>query len=562
LGRAKPGEKIDAPTRKPPDIPKLRSRPKQEGRKKNYARVVATSWDSEHKLLQILDEDEPGKIGKVHYAETGVNDLYSSTLELAIREIGLPLTLGLHEILCTDELDYTPSYIIIMPDLLLDVTDVAEFTGDGHDPGAFNILKQFLPSKSTPSLLIGKVSNYFLDEMIRDEQLTFKEAFARSFKLFPMEFVRLDDQELSGMMAVLERHFQTIRNVINDRFPVQGIKREQCTIEPTYYSPSFGLKGRLDLFYQHEEEKKASIIELKSSRPFKPNSYGLSSSHYHQTLLYDLLIKSVYGDRVFRLNFILYSSEAADPLRHAVSVDYIQKETIQNRNQLVLLQYRLVNLARDKNRDILAEIDPERFPSIKGFIRQHMEGFRAVYTTLTITEKKYLQCFTSFIAREHMLARIGNETGDGTGGLAGLWLDSLETKETGYQILTRLELISVVRQEQQTLLTFHRSENTNKLANFRAGDIAILYPHDIQADFDPTKFQLHRAVILELSPAQIQIRLRNNQVNLSQLQKVRYWNVEHDLLDSSFRSMYQSLWALMNTENSWRQIILGQACPP
>jgi len=540
-----------------PPMPELPFSRKAGRFKKEFARVVVIEWDKEHKVAMTLDEEEPGKTIVVHYNVPGVNDIFSETLELALEEIGVPLILGLANIDQIEDNEYIPGYIIILPDLLLDVTSIADYTSNGPDPLAINLLNQFIPTKSNITLLIGKVANYFLDELIRDQNVPFQELFTQTFKLFPLEFIRLNDEEIMGLMRQLNNHYETIRDVIVTRFPTLGIEAADCVIEPSYFSPQYGIKGRLDLYFQHEKEKVASIIELKSGKPFKPNSYGLSSSNYHQTLLYELLIKAVHGPNHNRANFILYSVMPDNPLRYAVSVESIQKETIHNRNQLVVLQFRLIRLDQVKSRDILAEIDPGRYESLKGYLKNDIVSFHEIYSKLSGGEKEYLKSFSAFAAREHMLARIGSESEEGAGGLAGLWLDSLAIKEEGYQILSELELHEIQKENHQTLLVFKKGERTNPLANFRAGDIAVLYAHTEGKGADPTRHQLHRANVISIDAETVVLRLRNHQVNTKQIESVHRWNIEHDLLDSSFRSLFQSLWAWASADREKRNLIMG-----
>lgn len=544
-----------------PAIPKMPPARSAGRFKKKFARVIAVEWDKERKCLIAIDEEIPDTPVTIQYCVEGVNDIFCDTLELAIQEIGLPLVLGLTDIETTEESQYIPSYIVIMPDLLVDVTSIAQVWPAIQDPPAINIIDHFLPSDSTEAILTGHVANFFLDELVRDTSVLYADLFSKTFKIYPIEFVQLTDDKLKNMYSVMQSHFDNIKRVIEERFISVGIDRNKCIIEPSYFSPQYGIKGRLDLYYCHENEQSASIVELKSGRPFRPNSYGLSSSNYQQTLLYELLIKSVHGPKHHRANFILYSCMAEDTLRFAVSVESLQKETIQNRNQLVLLQWRMAQLDREGARDIFEEIRPDLYPQLKGFIKTNIENWYKIFNSLSPGEKSYLKSFASFITREHMLARIGTEGDEGTTGLAGLWLDSIEAKEERYQILQCLELADINTADHQTLLRFCRTELTNPLANFRAGDIAILYPYSEGNKIDPTKHQLYRANVIQVNTTEIVIRLRNNQVHTGQIQSITKWNIEHDLLDSSYRSLYQSLWMFISSDIQKRQLIFGLKKP-
>lgn len=551
----------DAALQAEPKWPTLPFQKKSGKARKKYARVVAVEWDPDQKQLTVLDENEPDTSTTLQYCIPGINDLFADTLEMALREIGMPLILGLVDIETTDEGVYIPSYIVILPDLLLDVTSITQMMTDGPDPLAYNVIDIFLPSDPTGAIMTGNIANFLLDELVRDTDQAFSELFSASFKVYPIEFVRMSDDQVRSMQQNLEVHYKNIRHVINERFPALGIDRKLCVIEPSYFSPRFGIKGRLDLYYEQPATHAASIIELKSNKPFRPNSYGLSSANYHQTLLYDLLLRSGHGGDYKRSNYILYSAENQESLRYAVSIEALQKETIHNRNQLVLLQFRQMKLDVEGARDLFAEVNPTRYESVKGYVKRNIEYWENVYSALSPGEKNYFKSFTAFITREHTLARIGSDRGDGSGGLAGLWLDSQQTKEERYQILQGLELMAIEKDPQQTIITFHKSARTNPLANFRVGDIAVMYPYTDEPDLDPTMYQLYRANVTYVGQDRVTIRLRNKQVHTALIEQSRYWNLEHDLLDSSFRSLYQSLWALMTADVLNRQVILGLTPP-
>lgn len=530
--------------------------------KKGFVRVVAVEWIREKKRLMVIDEEEPDSPCRLDYAVAEVNDIFADTLESALQEIGLPLVLGLTDVESIAPDHYIPSFIVVLPDLLLDVTSVTTATSDGPEPDAYHAMELFWPSEAKPELLMGQVANYFFDEYLRQPKLTFAALLDKVFRFFPIEFSRMSDDQLRELITKMEAQYHTIAEVVNKRFYAVRIHRERCVIEPSYYSPRFGIKGRLDVFCDGVGKAPATIIELKSSKPFKPNGYGLSESNYRQTLLYDLLIRSVFSWRKKVSSYILYSAETENPLRYAAVVPAIQKETINNRNQLALLNIRMTKLDHDGARDIFAEIDPERFGHLKGFVKRNIETWHKVYAQLTEGEKNYFKSFAAFVTREHMLARLGNERGDGAGGLAGLWLDTQRQKEAQYRILRGLQLKEILEQEHQTLVHFERTDLTNPMANFRAGDIVVMYPYYPAADDNPVSYQLNRASIVSISVDHVVIRLRNVQINTEQIRTWPKWNLEPDVLDSSFRSLYQSLWILMSVHAELRKCILGLTPPP
>jgi DNA replication ATP-dependent helicase Dna2 len=548
-----------------PKGPQLPSLPIQQVRrrfKKKFARVVAMSWDRNARQLTLTDEDEPDQQMIMDYAVAGVNDLFAETLEVALEEIGLPLVLGLSGIDYTADGHYVPSYIVILPDLLLDVTAVARLSHQQGQIKDYNLIDLFLPSYSNASLMTGNIANYILDELIRVPAKSYEAIFAETFKLFPLEFIRMDDDQVRALYRDIRDHYANIQKVIGEQFDQLGIDPSLCVIEPSFISPQYGIKGRLDLYYEHEAQRKASIIELKSSRPFKPNAYGLSNEHYHQTLLYDLLLRSTQAGDYKRTNYILYSAEAANALRFAVSLDGVQKEAIHHRNQLVVLYFRLMKQDLPDAPDIFLQIDPELYPELNGYVKRNVALWQEHYQKLSPGEQYYFRSFAAFITREHTLARIGSEQGEGSGGLAGLWLDSLRVKDDRYQLLSGLVLVDIELGDQQTILTFARTADTNPLANFRAGDIIVLYPATSDRDIDPSSFQLYKASVLDIDAKSVIVRLYNKQIHIGTLHAKPSWNIEPDLLDSSFRPYYQSLWSFVHTDERRRRLMLGLDSPP
>ena len=176
-------------------------------------------------------------------------------------------------------------------------------------------------------------------------------------------------------------------------------------------------------------------------------------------------------------------------------------------------------------------------------MKRNVEEWHKRYSALSSGEQQYFKSFSAFISREHTLARIGSDQGDGTGGLAGLWLDTIAEKEERYHLLQQLSLDQIEHDLHQTRLTFNRTDQTNPLANFRAGDIAVMYPFVDENEVDPTKYQLHRASIISIDAEKVVIRLSNMQIHTGQIEKYKLWNLERDMLDSGFRSLVSILMA-------------------
>lgn len=91
-------------------------------------------------------------------------------------------------------------------------------------------------------------------------------------------------------------------------------------------------------------------------------------------------------------------------------------------------------------------------------------------------ERNYFNSFSGFIAREHQLAKTGIQGVENANGLAALWLDSFDEKERNYQVIRSLRILENKANEEEATILFEKTEQTSELANFRTGDIAVLYP--------------------------------------------------------------------------------------
>jgi DNA replication ATP-dependent helicase Dna2 len=530
-------------------------------------RVLALRDDPAGQQLIVIEEDHPEKPLAVRYNLADTNDGFGPTIEALRKYFTLPLSIRLVDVEIDAEGSCRPRALVLEPDYLTDVTAVAEcFQPGGAEPLQY-LLKKFLPLSSGKHLLLGNIANFFLDEFLSSPESTFPDTFPKVFRLNPLGFALLDDAEIRELYEKAKRHYVILKRVLKESFPKEGISPEHCYLEPTFYSEIYGLQGRLDIF--HRDDPAASIVELKSGKPFMANMYRIGATHFTQTLLYDLLIQSAFQGRLNPKNYILYSGEEEEPLRYAPRIKAQQYEALQVRNQLVSIERQLANTyahtAEDALDDSPAALLFRKLDSVhqshwKGFIQRDLQAFSSLYNQLGPLERRYFLAFTGFIAREHLLAKRGVDGADGVQGQAGLWLNSLTDKETVFDVLSHLKLTLNQAGDNPPLLTFHRTPGkTNDLANFRKGDIAALYP--FEEGKSPLSSQLFKCTIIHLDSNQVQVRLRNPQFNQRIFREQEWWNIEHDLFDNSFISQYRSLFAFFQADAAKRRLLLCQEAP-
>ena len=558
-------------------------------------RVVVLEINESKKQLLAKSEAAPEEAIHIQYNIADRNENFNPSIQALQDHFKLPAVVNLLEVEIDQEGIYRPRAFVLEPDHLIDVSAVAEcFQPFGAEPLTY-LLKKFLPFETTKYLIIGNIANYFLDELLSNPESTFREIFPKVFQLNPLAFVLLDNRIVKEIMQTSQRHFVNLKKIILQDFPKFGVEKAHCYLEPTFYTSDYGLQGRLDIFYQNE---KPIIIELKSGKAYRPNIYGISNNHFTQTLLYDLMIKSVFENKTDPTNYILYSGVEGNHLRFAPVVKAQQYEAIQNRNQLVAIERQLAQLGtKESTNNVFTKLKAAYINPQVGFLKRDVIKFEKLYSNMSTLERSYFNAFAGFIAREHQLAKTGIHGLEEVNGQAALWLDNFKTKEERYDVLNHLQIQTQNASDSEPILTFVKSKQTNPLANFRKGDIAILYPFQSSASssqwavssgqstvssqqsglgdapkthhssliahnfISPLKNQLFKCTIIKLTKETVSVRLRSKQFNESIFKEIELWNLEHDLLDSSFISMYRSLYQFFLSPSNKRELLLTTAPP-
>ena len=527
------------------------------------ARVIALKDDEENECLLARDEKNPAQPILVKYNIADRNAPFNSTIRQIRKAFGFPVTLCLLEIEVSENGLYRPRAIVVEPDYLLDVSTIANcFQGSRAEPVVY-LLQKYLPIEPSIPMIVGNIANFFLDELMHNPRATFKETFPKVFRINPLTFSLLPDSAIREIGQKSQKHWTTLQAMVLQGMKKFEVEPGECYLEPSFYDETHGLQGRLDVL--HKKNEKSTIIELKSGKPFMANRYGIGASHFIQTLLYDLMVKAVFPEGIEPVSYILYSGQDVNQLRYAPPVKSEQNEALQLRNQLVAIDRLLAQIQKDYAKvPILQHIAIGRFPQLKGYLRQNVALFEKTYAGLNDLEKRYFNAFSGFIAREHRLAKTGIQGVDNANGLAALWLDTIAEKETNFQIIKSLKIRENQANEEVAIIFFEKTEQTNPLANFRKGDIAVLYPMDRKRKTEngtPITTQIFKVTLLDISDEIVKVRLRYKQFNLSIFGEYEYWNLEHDHMDMGFNALYQGLFRFALCANRKRELLLATAPP-
>ncbi|MBK8565963.1 MAG: AAA family ATPase [Saprospiraceae bacterium] len=573
----------------------------QVSERRPQVRVVALADDEENDLLLAQDEENPSQLIGIQYNIPDRNENFGPTIREIRSTFGFPVVLSLLDVqIIEPEKDteaapqsaihnpqsaiYRPKAIVVCPDYLLDVSTVANcYQGNSAEPVVY-LLQKFLPVAQTKAMLIGNCANFFLDELMHNPEASFKETFPKVFRTSPLAFSLLADAEIREIHDQSQKHWVTLQAMVRTGMRKFDIEPKETYLEPSFYDEKHGLQGRLDVFYK--KENRSAIIELKSGQAFMPNRHGIGASHYIQTLLYDLMVRSVYGKEVEPASYILYSGLEMNQLKYAPPIVAEQHEALQIRNRLVAIDRRLAAVGAENVSQVplLERIARGRFPHLKGYLSESISRFEATYTALNDLERRYFNAFTGLIAREHQLAKTGDQGSAASNGLAALWLDTPAEKEACFDLFKSLKIKENRAFEDEPIIVFEKTADTSALANFRVGDIAVLYPvndgrwtanggrptvdseHATPSTVSRQsstilQTQIFKVTLLDITPETITVRLRYRQFNTLIFKEFELWNLEHDLMDSGYNALYQGLFRWAGAEQRKRDLLLGTSAP-
>ena len=264
------------------------------------------------------------------------------------------------------------------------------------------------------------------------------------------------------------------------------------------------------------------------------------------------------------MNYILYSALSDRALKYASPSSATQMDAIQVRNIMLSLEEDLCALRPHKEID-LGLIDrilsSKDLVKVSGFELNDLNNYEELSDSLDNLEKPYFLSWMGFIAREQKIAKLGDDNAYYSRGLSSLWRNTLAIKEESYSILQQLELVDPEGAAQdEAVIKLARTSHTNKLANFRQGDLVVIYPYRSEVT-NVLREQMFKCTLVAIDAEFVSIRLRAKQSNISIFEKNKFWNAELDKLDTGFHNMYRSLYRFLAHKRGEKDLILGRIAP-
>lgn len=473
----------------------------------------------------------------------------------------------------------TPSFIVLEPDYLLDISSLAEcFRDYGHHPANY-FLSRLQPIENARPLLLGNIANLFLDEWIhaKSEEIDYRTCMQKAFRRYPIELAACSDlrdkEKERQFFEDCKLHFDHIRETVNDTFHAAGyeLDKTDAVLEPSYICEALGLQGRLD----YMQRDMSSFIEMKSG---KADEYAIrgkvepKENNKVQMLLYQAVLQYSMGmDHRKVKAYLLYTRY---PLLYPSRPSWAMvRRVIDLRNRIVADEYGIqlrnsLEYTSQKLEEINASTLNER--GLKGrfwetYLRPSIDNFQSKLKALSALEKNYFYAVYNFITKELYTSKSGDVDYEGRTGAASLWLSTLAEKCEAGEIIYDLKIKeNHAADEYRAGLTFtagsERLHADTFLPNFRQGDAIILYERNRDTD-NVTNKMVFKGNIEYLTENEIGIRLRSTQQNPSVLPAESLYAIEHDTMDTTFRSMYQGLYTYLSATQERRDLLLSQRPP-
>lgn len=439
--------------------------------------------------------------------------------------------------------------LILEPDYLINASDIrAGFTEKESNPFLI-LLGRITFFAGNEATFAGNIVNDILDNMLREPEISFEEAYTEALAGHRIEAAVLEPLQVEEIKKGLHNQFNNLKRNIEQLSP------SACVTEPSFLSTQYGLQGRLDVLVEHESEEgdarvRRDIFELKSSKRL-PWGKGWAQD-LAQVACYNLMIDSTFTNR-YGVSGLIYSVDPQRPVRDCGPMEIMQRRVLILRNRLVALDWHLAQGDRRVVEHLPARIMQSELPPYK---RQDARIFQNAWTQAKPLVQDFFVEFMGLVLRELLQAKVGNNSGqDLRGGFNTLWRLSANEKKHDFLLLDGLSAsdFSVKTGE----VTFTRDTASQDASAFRQGDMIVLYP---QED-GPLAQQILKGSIAQLQPEKMIVKLWNKQLPENYFSGNKKWAVEPNLLEKNHHHLQASLYQFLQVSYEKMALYMGLLPP-
>lgn len=458
-----------------------------------------------------------------------------------------------------------PEQIVLEPDYLIDISALAECMQHYGSHPLNYLVHKFKPRETSHHILLGNAANQFLDDCVNeqpDQPATFLNSIQKAFRDDILSYTACEKIDKDYFQRA-EEQFRAIRETVQALFhsPTCQIDKDGALLEPSFLCECMGLQGRMD-FLQGDFR---NLIELKSGKAegmgnsLRPReNHALQMALYKEVLFYNLDIPRE------AVNCYLFYSQYPKLFAERSAKAQIQR-AIALRNHIVRNE---IEMKADGGRQLIPSITPTQLNTRQvkgrlweGYQEPQLREFLAPFHTNSPLVMEYFYTFTSFIAREQFLSKMGDARCDSSNGFAQLWNSDTLTKQASGDILTDLTIDGFICNGGIEKVVLHiPAHDTGFLPNFRTGDIVLLYEREDEKA-NATNRQVIRGSIESLETSRAVLVLRNKQRNPIVFHQASHYAIEHDFMDASYSNLYRGMYALLTAPIHRQELILCQRKP-
>lgn len=544
-----------------------------------YLRMVVERWD-EHNIYG--QTEELGAVTVRYDLQTDEEaGLYYAGDWTYIRELlseGCLLNIVKPRQKGDDETIY-PELIVFQPDYLVDISSIAGCFTNYDDTPLAALLNRLRTSHPTKAIYMGHLASQMLDEEVRTtERKSYAEVASTFFHRNALDLAAATDIDRAAFHKEAQEQRENIHIAVREALEkeVGGFKAELALLEPSFFCEMLGMQGRMDLLQRDYRV----LIEQKSGKggfPQRdPDTPVYLETHYVQMLLYMAMLHYGYkldGQPISNEHmqtFLLYSKYRNGLVRLGPAPQLLFK-AFKLRNEIAWHEIQYAT----KGADILTtlNVDEMRRKQISDkfwtqWIKPQLEEVLQPIRGASPLERAYFLRMMRFVAMEHMLSKMGSNTKENSG-FAAKWHDTLADKHMAGNIYDRLTLEPNVKDgivEDITLRSAGMAESA-EAANFRRGDIVVIYAYEGHSEPDIRQTVVHRGSIKDIfiddDVLTVTIRLRAPQSDptVFDTRTGWYWAVEHDFFESSSTTQFRSIHQFLGAPTHRKSLILTKRMP-
>ena len=482
--------------------------------------------------------------------------------------------------LCEDNV-VVAELIIFDPDYLVDVSTIVSCIDSYAKSPIVGWLRRLEPSVSSEAILMGNMAGELLDSVLysHSDESSENKPSEQGYRTSAINFFRknilgilsVNPSKLFHQQAWLQ--YVNIHQAITQNLPslISRYDSTKVVVEPTFFSEMLGIQGRMDML----QTDMRVLVEQKSGKGdfvFGHTDMDVPrhrEEHYMQMLLYMAIIRynfrHIYDENNHELHAFLLYSKYKRPLLGLGFAPELLAEAFKLRNLYVaqerdICRHGATFLFDKTPEDVnLNQIDGKLWTQ---YVRPRIDTLLAKIQQSAPLEKAYFNRFYQFVANEHRLSKIGNQTKENSG-FASAWHSTLDEKRQSGTIITDLqvELPSDVDYQKFTHVSLTYQGD---FGNFRQGDVIVLYSYPKDEAPDLRKSMIHRATIERISSTSILLKLRNAQTDRSSFFSSSadvLWCIEHDFMESSYSGLYKGLYAFLSAPQSHKELFLARRRP-